>query len=277
MLKIDAHQHFWRFDPVRDSWIGPDMAVIQRDFMPTDLQPVLRASGIDGCVVVQSDSSEAENEFHLDEAAGYDFVKGVVGWVDLQSRGIRDRLAWYKQFPKIKGFRHVLQGEKDRALMLKPAFKRGIGMLKEFGYTYDILIYPDQLGYAKEFVQAFPDQPFVIDHLAKPHIKDGQLKKEWEEAIRMVARQENVYCKISGMVTEADWKNWKPADFHPYLDTVVEAFGTRRLLYGSDWPVCLVAGSYASVLQIVQDYFAAYSKTEQEDLFGGNAIRFYNL
>ena len=276
-LKIDAHQHFWKFDPIRDTWIEPHMAVIQRDFMPDDLWPVLQEVGIDGCVLVQVDQSEDENDFLLENAARYDFIKGVVGWVDLWDPNVEQRLAHYRKFPKMKGYRHVLQGEKDRALMLNPNFKRGIGFLKQFGYTYDILIYPDQLGYTKDFVAAFPDQPFVLDHIAKPHIKDRYITDEWKDAMHAVAAYPNVYCKISGMVTEADWKYWKPEHFRVYIDTVVEAFGTDRILYGSDWPVCLLAASYQQTLSIVQDYFSSFSAEEQAAFFGGNAIKFYNL
>ena len=274
---IDAHQHFWRFDPVRDSWIGPEMSVIQRDFLPQDLEPLLQAHGITGCVVVQSDQSEAENEFQLANAARHDFIRGVVGWVDLQSPFVEEKLAFYRAFPKLKGFRHVLQGEKDRALMLKPAFKRGVGLLEKYGYTYDILIYPDQLGYTRDFAAAFPDQPFVVDHIAKPYIRDRKITEEWRAAIRAVAAYENVYCKISGMVTEADWKTWKPEDLKPYIDTVVEAFGTGRIMFGSDWPVCLVAATYQQVFQTAKDYFSSFSADEQKAVFEGNATRFYNL
>ena len=276
-LKIDAHQHFWKFDPIRDAWIGPHMAVIQRDFMPDELEPLLKAAGIDGCVAVQADQSEDENDFLLENAARYDFVRGVVGWVDFWNPSVEERLAYYKKFPKMKGFRHVLQGEKDRALMLNPNFKRGIGLLKQFGYTYDILIYPDQLGYTRDFVAAFPDQPFVLDHIAKPHIKDRYITDEWKDAIHSVAAFPNVCCKISGMVTEADWKYWKPEHFRVYIDTVVEAFGVNRILYGSDWPVCLVAASYQQVFDIVKDYFSSFSAEDQAAFFGGNAIKFYNL
>ncbi len=274
---IDAHQHFWKFDPVRDSWITDEMAVIQKDFLPADLKPVLEAAGVNGCVLVQVDQSEDENEFQLAIAEKFDFVRGVVGWVDLQSPAVEERLEHYRRFPKMKGFRHILQGEKDRALMLKPAFKKGIGLLRKFGFTYDILIFPDQLGYTRDFVEAFPDQPFVIDHIAKPHIREKKLTAEWQSAIRAVAAHKQVYCKISGMVTEADWKHWKAADLRPYLDTVVEAFGTERIMFGSDWPVCLVAASYKEVIGLVHDYFSSFSKGEQDSFFGGNAITFYNL
>jgi L-fuconolactonase len=275
--RIDSHQHFWRFDPIRDSWITPEMKAIQRDFLPGDLKPLLQEAGIDGCILVQVDQSEDENDYLLTLAKEHDFIKGVVGWVDLRNPDIEQRLEYYKKYPKLKGFRHILQSEHDRALMLKPSFKRGITHLERFGYTYDILIYPDQLGYTREFVGSFPNQPFVLDHIAKPHIKDRYITEEWKNAIRAVAAHENLYCKISGMVTEADWVHWKPEHFRVYLDTIVEAFGTNRIMYGSDWPVCLVAASYPQVLQIVQDYFAPFSETDKAAFFGGNAINFYKL
>ena len=277
MDKIDSHQHFWQFDPVRDGWITWEMQAIRRDFLPDHLHPLLEEGGIDGTVLVQADQSETENEFLLGLADAYDFIKGVVGWVDLRHPEVEGRLSHYKTFPKMKGFRHVLQGENDRALMLNPNFKRGIGALASYGYTYDILIYPDQLGYSRELVAAFPDQPFVIDHIAKPHIKDRYITEEWRSAIHAVAAYPNVFCKISGMVTEADWHHWKPEHLRVYIDTVVEAFGTARILYGSDWPVCLVAATYGQVLQVVKDYFADFSADEQAAFFGGNAINFYKL
>jgi L-fuconolactonase len=276
MPRIDSHQHFWQFDPVRDSWINEDMAVIQKDFLPEHLKPVLERNGFAGSVVVQSDQSEAENEFQLKNAAKHDFIKGVVGWTDLRSSSVEERLNHYAQFEKMKGFRHVLQGEKDRAFMLQPSFMNGISLLKKYNFTYDILIFPDQLQHSLELVKAFPTQPFVIDHIAKPYIKDKNIS-EWQKDIKAIAEQENVYCKISGMVTEADWTQWKKEDLTPYMDVVVEAFGTNRIMYGSDWPVCLVAGPYEKIAGLVKDYFAAFSATEQELFFGGNAIKFYNL
>jgi L-fuconolactonase len=274
---VDAHQHFWRFDPIRDSWITDEMYKIRRDFLPSHLHPILQANGIDGCIAVQADQSVDETDFLLDLAGENAFIKGVVGWIDLQSPNLEERLSYYKKFPKLKGFRHVLQGETDRALLLKPGFKRGIAALGKYGYTYDILIYPDQLGYTKEFLAAFPDQPFVLDHIAKPHIKDRYITDEWKAAIHAVAQFPNLYCKISGMVTEADWHKWKPDHFKVYIDTVVEAFGANRILFGSDWPVCLVAASYEQTIGIVRDYFAQFSKDEQAAFFGGNAIKFYSL
>jgi L-fuconolactonase len=273
---IDSHQHFWQFDPVRDSWINEEMKVIQRDFLPQDLRPILKANGFEGCITVQSDQSEAENDFQLTNADQHDFIKGVVGWVDLQAENIEDRLAYYSGFKKMKGFRHVLQGEPQRDFMLRPAFMNGISLLKKYNFTYDILIFPDQLPYTKEFVAAFPDQKFVIDHIAKPYIKDKKID-QWKKDVAAVAQFENVYCKVSGMVTEADWKEWKKEDFTPYLNVVVEAFGTKRLMYGSDWPVCLVAAPYENMLGIVKNYFSSFSEEEQLLFFGGNARQFYNL
>jgi L-fuconolactonase len=276
-LKIDAHQHFWKYDPVIHSWINDAMWVIRRDYSPVDLLPMLQAAGMDGCVTVQVNQTEDENTELLELAGRFDFIRGVVGWIDLQSPAVEERLEWYRAFPKLKGFRHILQGERDRALMLKPAFKRGIGSLKKFGFTFDILIFPDQLGYTRDFVASFPNQPFIVDHIAKPYIKDRFITEEWKDAIRAVAAFPNVSCKISGMVTEADWKHWKPEHFKPYLDTVVEAFGPGRIVFGSDWPVCLVAAEYAQVVAIVEDYFAAFSAEERAGLFGGNAAAFYHL
>ena len=276
MQRIDAHQHFWKFDPVRDSWITEEMAVIQKDFLPHDLQPLLQHNDFDGCITVQSDQAEIENEFQLLNAEAFDFIRGIVGWVNLQAKDVEERLAYYSGFKKLRGFRHVLQGEQDRALMLKPAFMNGIRQLKKFGFTYDILIFPDQLKYMEEFVGSFPDQKFVLDHIAKPNIKAGEIT-EWENNIRSLAKYENLYCKISGMITEADWQHWKVQDFAPYFDVVVQTFGASRIMFGSDWPVCQVAASYDEVIEIATAYFAAYTDNERAHFFGGNAIEFYNL
>lgn len=276
MQRIDAHQHFWNYDPVEYDWISSEMQLLRQDFGPTLLQTVLQQNGMDGCVSVQARQSEEENTALLQYAADHDFIKGVVGWVDLRAERIEHRLAYYSQFPKMKGFRHVLQGEADRALMLQPQFMRGISKLEKAGFTYDILIYADQLQHVPALLASFPDQRFVIDHIAKPEIKKGSLT-DWKNDITRVATAENVYCKISGMVTEADWQHWKKEDFYPYLDTIVEVFGTKRILFGSDWPVCLVAASYERTLNIVQEYFAPFSAHEQALFFGGNATTFYKL
>lgn len=276
MPKIDAHQHFWKYDPLRDHWITNEMAVIQKDFLPDDLAPILKQHGFDGCIVVQSDQSEAETGFQLDNAGRHPFIKGVVGWVDLQADNLEDRLAYYQQFDLLKGFRHVLQGEADRALMLRPAFMNGIRKLQKFGFSYDILIYPDQLKYLPEFVSAFPEQLFVIDHLAKPDIKNKSIS-DWNKEMLAVAGYENLSCKVSGMVTEADWHNWKQADFTPYLDLVFEAFGAERVMFGSDWPVCKLAATYTEVVEIASDYISKLSDTERNLFWSDNATRFYKL
>jgi L-fuconolactonase len=274
--RVDAHHHLWKFDPVRDSWITDEMATIQNDFLPGDFKLVLQKNGFDGSVVVQTDQSEGENELLLIYAKTNDFIKGVVGWIDLQGKNVEERLGTYADSKKMKGFRHVLQGEADRSLMLKAAFMNGVSKLAKYGFTYDILIFADQLRYIPEFALAFPNQKFVIDHIAKPDIKNAELD-QWKKQINEVAKHQNVWCKISGMVTEADWKSWKQQDFVPYLDAIVEAFGTRRIMYGSDWPVCLLAASYENVLGIVEQYFAGFSENERQLFFGGNAIQFYNL
>jgi len=276
MLKVDSHLHFWVFEPVRDSWINDEMRVIQRDFLPKDLEPILKANGINSGVAVQVNQTEEENDFLLDLARSTHFIQGVVGWVDLQADNIAERLAYYSKIDLMKGFRHMLQSEEDRMLMLQPAFINGISLLKEYGFTYDILILQDQLEYVSEFVGSCPDQKFVIDHLAKPDIKDKKID-DWAKDMRAIAQHENVYCKVSGLVTEADWKNWKVEDFYPYLDVVFEAFGANRLMYGSDWPVCQVAANYEQTKGVVAHYTAKLSANEQADFWGGNAASFYNL
>jgi L-fuconolactonase len=276
MKRIDAHNHFWKFDPVRDSWINDNMKVIQKDFLPPDLEIILKRNNFEGCVVIQSDQSEEENTFQLKNAEKFDIIKGIVGWVDLRSENVVDRLEYYSRFKKLKGFRHILQGELERDLVLQPAFLNGISYLHQYGFTYDILIFPDQLRYIPTLVSQFPEQPFVIDHIAKPRIKEQKIT-DWKNDIEAVARFENVYCKISGLVTEADWKNWEKESFKPYLDVIAEAFGINRIMFGSDWPVCQVAASYEEVVGITEDYFSDYSLDEQDKFFGLNAARFYKL
>jgi len=275
MQKIDSHQHFWRYDPVKHDWIDDSMKMILKDFLPGDLQPVLKENNFDGCIAVQADQTEAETNFLLALQQENTFIKGIVGWVDLRQDNIRERLSWYKQFAAVKGFRHVLQGEAPE-FMLQPKFLNGIAALEELEFTYDILIFPKHLAAAITLVKQFPRQKFVIDHIAKPYIKKGLLG-EWKQAMKIIAQHENVYCKISGMVTEADYQYWKKEDFTLYIDAVVEAFGTKRIMYGSDWPVCLVAASYTNMLNIVKDYFAHFSTTEQDNFFGNNAASFYKL
>ena len=272
---IDAHQHFWYYHPETHGWINDEMAVIRKNFLPEDLQPVLQQNDVAGTIAVQADQTEKETDFLLQLAAENKFIKGVVGWVDLRADNLQQRLEHYMQFTHLKGFRHVLQGE-DPAFMLQPSFLKGIGLLKQFNFTYDILIFPKHLPAALQMIQQFPDQPFIIDHIAKPYIKDG-LTDEWKKDMLSIAQYPNVHCKISGMVTEADMRNWKQADFTPYLDAVMEAFGINRVMFGSDWPVCLAAGSYKAVAGIVKNYFAGFSAEEQQLFFSKNASAFYHL
>ena len=273
---IDAHQHFWAYNPQKHSWIDDNMPILKRDFLPKDLLPHLQNCGLLGCVVVQADQSEAENAFQLANAQQNDFIKGIVGWVNLQAENVEERLEYYSQFNLMKGFRHVIHDEADGDFMLRAAFLRGIGLLKKYGFTYDILIFPEHLPNTLKLVETFPDQPFVIDHIAKPPIKTGDIAA-WQKALKNVAEQGNVSCKISGMVTEADWKNWQQKDFTPYLNQVVELFGTDRIIYGSDWPVCQLAATYEDMFSIVKHYFSTFSASEQQKFFGDNAIQFYNL
>jgi L-fuconolactonase len=274
-MRIDAHQHFWMFDPVRDAWISEEMRTIRKNFLPENLKPLLDTGRLDGCVAVQADQSEEETDFLLTLARQNDFIKGVVGWIDFRKENISERLSWYSQFKLVKGFRHIVQAEPAGFLSDKN-FLYGIQQLHGHSFTYDILIYPHQLKETVTFIQKFPDQPFVIDHLAKPYIKEGKIE-DWKKDISSCASFTNVNFKISGMVTEANWKNWKAEDFTPYLDVVLEKFGPKRLLYGSDWPVCLVAASYEQQLSIVENYIAKLSSTEKALIMGENAKGFYNI
>ncbi len=274
-MYIDAHQHFWRYDSVRDSWITDSMKVIKRDFQPSDLQPLLMQHNFDGCVAVQADQSEHETHALLFHCDHHDFIKGVVGWVDLMSPDLRERLDYFSQFEKLKGMRHVIQSE-PAGFMLRPEFVRGIKILHEYNLTYDLLIYHHQLEEALLFVQQFPNLKIVVDHIAKPSIKTKE-KTHWELNMAAMATFENVYCKISGMVTEADWSDWKPEDFFPYLDELFESFGPNRLMYGSDWPVCLLAATYDQQLNIVEQYTSRLTNNEKLLVMGENARRFYNL
>lgn len=275
-MNIDSHQHFWRYDAQRDTWITDEMAVLKRDFLPTDLLPELAANGIDGCVAVQADQSERETQFLLDCAAHHPEIVGVVGWVDLRAPNLPQRLACFSRFEKLRGFRHIVQAEPDDRFLLREDSCRGIARLREFGLTYDILIYPKQLPAAIEFVAKFPEQPFVIDHLAKPAIRTKEIDS-WCRHIRAVAAHPNVFCKLSGLITEADWRKWRPEDCRPYLDVVFDAFGVDRLIFGSDWPVCLLAGTYKQVKDVIADYTRRLAATDREKIFGLNAAKFYGL
>jgi len=274
-MKIDAHQHFWHFDPVRDSWITEEMSVIKRDFLPEDLQPHLAHRGIHGSVAVQADQSEEETRFLLQLAENHPFILGVVGWVDLLGPKLEERLAYFSKFERFRGVRHIAQAESDHFLARGDVVHR-IGSLQDFGLTYDILVYPQQLPGALSMVDRLPDQRFVVDHLAKPLIREGTTEP-WASLMRELAKHPNVWCKVSGLVTEGDWGGWRSDDFRPYLDLVFEAFGPHRLMFGSDWPVCLLAAEYVQVVSLMEGYAEQLSASERDRVFGGNAAEFYGL
>lgn len=275
-MRIDSHQHFWKYHPVKEAWINEEMKVIQRDFLPADLLPLLEAKCMDGCVSVQADQSEEETLFLLELAKENDFIKGVVGWIDLRAGNLEARLEYFSQYKKLKGFRHIVQGESEVDFLLREDFCNGISQLAKYNFTYDLLILPKHLPYATALIKRFPEQSFVIDHLAKPDFKQIDFAV-WEKGIRAIATCPNVMCKVSGLVTEADWNNWKKTDFTYCLDVVTEAFGMDRLLFGSDWPVSLLAASYVESCDIVEHYFSKFSNEEQDKFWGANAIEFYNL
>jgi L-fuconolactonase len=275
-MYIDAHQHFWIYDPREYQWIDETMTPLRRDFLPANLQDELEQEGFQGSVAVQARQSLQETRWLLELAAQSPFILGVVGWVELRSPQAGAHLKQLAQNPKLVGIRHIVQSEPDDRFLLQPDFLRGISLLAEFDLTYDILIYPKHLTVAAEFVRRFPEQRFVLDHLAKPEIKSGTINV-WKKGMAELAAYPNVYCKLSGLVTEADWNRWKPEDMRPYLDVAFEYFGANRLMIGSDWPVCTLAGSYSRVLGLVKDYLREHSELEREAILGGNAKRFWRL
>ena len=275
-MVIDSHQHFWKYDPVRYGWIDDSMKILQKDFLPTDLRPILKSNKVDGCVAVQADQSETETEFLLKMARENDFIKGVVGWVDLRADNVYERLAHFSQDKKLKGVRHIVQEEPDPEFMLRKDFQNGIRHLAQFSLTYDILVYPNQLASAVLLTRAFPDHKFVLDHIAKPRISEG-LDSEWVHHIKELALNPNVSCKVSGMVTETRNFKWQQEDFSPFMEVVLDAFGGQRLLYGSDWPVCLRGAGYKEVLTIVKDYMDKLPEKERAGIMGLNANNFYSL
>lgn len=274
-MRIDAHQHFWRYGPDTHAWIDESMTALRRDFLPRDLEPLLRAAGFDGCIAVQAQQDVAETEWLLALADEHAFIRGVVGWVDLCASGLREQLARVAAHARLCGIRHVLQDE-PAGFMLREDFQRGIAALAEFDLAYDTLIYAHQLREALQLVEAFPSQRFVIDHIAKPAIRDGEIDG-WRHDITAIARHPNVYCKLSGMVTEADWQSWTPAGLAPYIDVALDAFGPDRLMIGSDWPVCTLAAPYATVMQVATTRIAGRSPNGLDAVLGENAARFYRL
>jgi L-fuconolactonase len=279
-MQIDAHQHFWRYSAAEYPWIGAGMERIARDFLPVDLTGVAQPLGVGGSVAVQARQSLAESHWLLELADADRFVRGVVGWVDLRDPEVVRQLEPLAAHPRFVGVRHVVQDEPDPRFLLGEAFVRGLKHLRRFDLTYDLLLYPHQLPAAVELADMLPEQPFVLDHLAKPRIAQGAAWDGfagWRRDIEALAAHDNVTCKVSGMVTEAAWRSWKQADFVPSLDAVLTAFGPDRLMFGSDWPVCLVAAEYAEVVGIVRGFIATLSAAEQQQILGATATRFYGL
>ena len=272
---IDSHQHFWNYDPIRDSWIDDSMSIIRKNFLPKDLEPILIENGVDGCIAVQADQSELETQFLIDCACSNSFIKGVVGWVDLTSKNIDNRLNHFSLNPSFKGVRHIVQAEKKNYLLRKDV-QNGISKLKEYNLTFDLLIYPHQIMNAVELAKKFSDQKFILDHIAKPNISKP-VSDEWKYGIKLLSENHNVSCKISGMVTETNNFKFNNNDFTPFLDIIFNYFGSERIMFGSDWPVCLVAASYNQTIKIIHNYLENCSKKIKDDIMGNNAVKIYNL
>ena len=274
-MKIDSHQHFWKYDPVEYAWIDESMSVLKEDYLPDRLAPLLRSTGFDGTVAVQASTTVSETRYYLELAQAHAFIRGVVGWVNLCASDVPAILADLSAQPKLVGIRHVLQSEPDD-FMARADFRRGIASLAQFGLSYDILIFARQLPAAIDLARAFPEQRFVLDHLGKPAIRLAALEP-WRRHIRQLAELPNVYCKLSGMVTEAHWRRWTPDDLAPYLEVALESFGPRRCMIGSDWPVCTLAGDYRRVTDVVSAYVSRLSLEDQSAILGGTAASFYRL
>ena len=275
-MKIDAHHHFWKYDPVRYSWMNENMEILKKDYQPADLQVEIEKAEIGGVVSVQADQSLLETDELLDHATENDFIKGVVGWFPLADPAIEEVLAEYADNPWLKGVRHVVQDEPDDRFILGEAFNEGIRKLEEFDLIYDILIYERQLGASIEFVDLHPNLPFVLDHVAKPRIGDG-LMEPWKEQMFEMSRRENVTCKLSGMATEAKWAEWTSDQLRPYMEVALDAFGPDRLMFGSDWPVARLAVDYMPWVNLCREFISSLSTDEREAIEGGNATRVYRL
>tara|TARA_B100000963_G_C22486504_1_gene607169 strand:+ start:23 stop:850 length:828 start_codon:yes stop_codon:yes gene_type:complete len=272
---IDSHQHFWNYNEKRDTWINESMEILKKDFLPHDLEPILKQNKIDGCIAVQADQSEEETEFLLKCASENKFIKGVVGWVDLCSENVESRLSHFSNNPIFKGVRHIVQAENSNYLRKKDV-EKGIGKLSKFNLTYDLLITTEQIKSAISLVEKLPNQKFIIDHIAKPKISEP-IENDWLSGIIKLSKKKNVWCKLSGLVTETNGYNFEEGDFNPFIKVIFENFGPDRILFGSDWPVCLLASNYKNVLGIIINYFKDYDPEVNKKIFGGNAKIFYNL
>ena len=274
--RIDAHQHFWRYDPLEYEWIDGTMAALQRDFLPADLEPELHGAGFDACITVQARQSLEETRWLLELADRHPFIAGVVGWVDLQAPDLRAQLEPLRGRAKLVGLRHIVQAEPDPRFLLRPQFLRGVASLRDLGLAYDILIYPRHLPVAVEFAQRLEGHRLVLDHLGKPDVRRGEIQ-EWRRHLRALAGCGHVMAKLSGLVTEADARTWTPEQMRPYLDVAFECFGYERLMIGSDWPVCTVAADYGRTMRVVSDYLRGRPPQEQDAVLGGNAAQLWRL
>lgn len=274
-MTIDSHVHFWKYDKKVYAWIDSSMKDLQKDYLPEHLLPTLKRNGVDAIIAVQADQSELDTHFMVEMAKTHSFIQGVVGWTDLRSAELENRLEYFSQYPIIKGWRHIVQGEPD-GFLADHDFRRAMPLLQRYGYRYDVLVFASQMAQAVDFVNAFPDNSFILDHAGKPDIRSGEIK-EWEKHIRAIAQHPNLYCKLSGLFTEAKWKQWSAAEFYPYLDVLFDAFGPNRLLWGSDWPVMLLSGIYVQWKSLVEKYMEKYTDEDREAVFGGNAVEAYGL
>ena len=275
-MRIDAHQHFWKYDPIRHDWIDESMKVIRKNFLPNDLSIEMKKNCIDGTIAVQVDETEEENYFLLKLTEENEFIKGIVGWMDLKSPTAEEQMQHWKKYQKIKGFRCIMQGKPDELYLKNDLFISQVKKLASYEFTYDLLVYHDQLPSLVRFVEKLPDNKMILDHLGKPDIKNKQLKT-WKENIRILAQHPGIYCKLSGLVTEANHNQWSYDDLKPYLEIASEAFGIDRICFGSDWPVCLVAGSYSEVVGVIEKFSSQLNNEEKKRLFGTNTMKFYNL
>lgn len=272
---IDSHVHFWKYSKELLPWIDGKMKILQKDYLPNELEQTFKRNNVDGCIAVQAATEGVETRFLAELAGTHPVIKGVIGWADLQSPDAEKKLSELKAYPSIVGIRHIVQSEPDNFLY-DEKFRAGISLLQQFGYTFDLLIYPRQLKAAVDFVRAFPDQNFIVDHCAKPEVKRKEID-EWRKGITDLAMFPNVSCKLSGLITEANWKEWSPHDFYPYLDIVFQAFGTQRLMFGSDWPVMLLSGIYVQWKSLLEKYMENFLPEERDAVFGFNARRVYGI
>jgi L-fuconolactonase len=275
-MRIDSHQHFWYYQENKFSWMNDSLAILQKNFLPKDIKPLINANEFDGTITVQAEQNIEETLSLLKLADLYPFIKGVVGWVPLCSSDVEKSLTVFAKHPKFVGVRHLVHDEVDDNFMLRPDFQNGIAHLQKFKLTYDLLLFARHLPVAVKLIKAFPQQPFVLDHIAKPPIREAKIGS-WAKDIIALAKYPNVFCKLSGMVTEAKWHQWKAADFHPYLDIIIDAFGAERVMIGSDWPVCLLSSDYAPTVNIVKDYIQKFPATIRDKILGENCMHFYGI